>query len=68
MDSLMPPPQVQAVIGQFRRFGETGPVYEVMGVGPRQPDGTWTLRICLPESGEEADYRLDRLLDDPMAE
>lgn len=68
MDTLHPPPQVLAVIGQWRRFGEIGPVYEVTGIGPRAADGTWTVQIRLPESGEESAYRLDRLLADPLAD
>ena len=52
-------------IGNFRRFGPHGPVYEVIGVGEKLADGDWEMRIRMPESGEEADYPLSHLLQDP---
>ena len=52
-------------IGSFRRFGARGPVYEVIAVGKKGPDGDWEMRIRLPETGEEADYPLSHILADP---
>jgi hypothetical protein len=49
-------------MARYRRFGELGPVYEVL----------WTTEafahVRLVESGEELDYRLDRTLEDPRAD
>ena len=47
---------------RFRTFGSAGPMYEVLSVGDR------SVRIFLFNSDEEADYRLDRALTDPVAE
>ena len=49
-------------LARCRRFGELGPVCEVL----------WTTdafaHVRLVESGEELDYRLDRALEDPRAD
>ena len=62
----MKPLQIQpeSFIGTWRRFGPAGPVYEVIGVGRENEFGK-TMRIRVVESGEEIDYRLADLLDDP---
>lgn len=52
----------EARVGQYRRFGEAGPAYEVL----RLPSATHA-SIRVVQSGEELDYRLDRLLLDPIA-
>jgi len=52
-------------VGTWRRFGQLGPVYEVVGVGKDLPDGDRLMRVRVVESGEEVDYRLFELLDDP---
>jgi hypothetical protein len=50
------------VIGQFRRFGEHGPAYEIV----RLKNATHAdIRVVC--SGEELEYRLDRLRSDPIA-
>ena len=52
------------LVGTWRRFGAVGPVYEIIGVG--QPaGGDQVMRIRVVESGEEADYKLADVLDDP---
>ncbi len=54
----------QDLVGTWRRFGAVGPVYEIIGVG--QPaDADQLMRIRVIESGEEADYKLADVLDDP---
>ena len=54
----------QDLVGTWRRFGAVGPVYEIIGVG--QPtDADQFMRIRVIESGEEADYKLADVLDDP---
>jgi hypothetical protein len=55
--------ELRKLIGTFRRFGELGPVYEVVNVASTQ-DQT-KVRIRVVESGEELDYRLADVLADP---
>ena len=55
----------QTLIGTWRRFGLSGPVYEIISQGERLPSGDETLRVCVVETGEELDYRLVDILDDP---
>ncbi len=63
-DVLTPPPMTN-LVGTWRRFGAVGPVYEVVGVGSPLPSGDRTMRVRVAETGEELDYRLHDLLDDP---
>ena len=53
----------ESLIGAFRRFGEYGPVYEVIGQ-PERPDGD-RMRIRVLLTGEEVDYRVSEILSDP---
>lgn len=53
------------LIGTWRRFGAVGPVYEIVGHGGERPTGDRTMRIRVVETGEELDYRLAEILDDP---
>lgn len=57
--------QPERFVGTWRRFGPVGPVYEVTGVGPVGHDGEQLMHIRVVESGEEVDYKLADLLDDP---
>jgi len=57
--------QAEKLVGTWRRFGPVGPVYEVLGAGRELPNGDRLMRIRVIESGEEADYRLTDMLDDP---
>jgi Family of unknown function (DUF5397) len=53
---------------RWRRLGPVGPIYEVLDTpGLVLADGDRKLRIRVLESGEEADYRLSDILDDPLA-
>ncbi len=63
---LLNPLQIQPedFVGTWRRFGLAGPVYEIIGVGHETETGQM-MRIRVLESGEETDYRLADLLDDP---
>lgn len=58
------PVQVQPapIVGTWRRFGEIGPVYQVTGASA---GGDWLMRIRVLESGEELDYPLAKILEDP---
>lgn len=53
------------VIGSLRRFGPAGPPYEVVGPAAPSPSGEAQMRIHLLESGEEVDYLLSDILNDP---
>jgi hypothetical protein len=66
-DTKMVPAYVepQSLLGTWRRFGAVGPVYEVIGFGPADRNGHTYMRVRVIESGEEVDYRLTELLDDP---
>ena len=55
----------QTLIGTWRRFGLSGPVYEIVSAGETLPTGDETLRVRVVETGEELDYRLADVLDDP---
>jgi hypothetical protein len=57
--------QPQNLIGTWRRFGQFGPVYEIVAEGQKLPEGDETLRIRVIETGEELDYKLVNILDDP---
>ena len=58
-------PDPITLVGTWRRFGLVGPVYEGIGVGPQDADGRQTMHIRVLESGEETNYALLELLDDP---
>jgi hypothetical protein len=56
----------QALIGTWRRFGVYGPVYEIIGeVMGFLEEGVQRMRIRVVETGEELDYKLSDILDDP---
>ncbi len=55
----------QALIGTWRRFGVAGPVYEILSEGATLQTGDETLRIRVIETGEELDYKLADVLEDP---
>ena len=57
--------QPQSLVGTWRRFGPAGPVYEIIGVGRDGGEEGPVMRIRVLESGEEADYRMADVLDDP---
>jgi hypothetical protein len=56
------------LIGSFRRFGERGPVYEIIAAVDVSTGSNVELRVRVVESGEELDYPLQDLLNDPVAE
>ena len=53
------------MVGTWRRFGAVGPVYEIIGAGDELPGGDRLMRVRVVETGEELDYRLAEILDDP---
>jgi len=54
----------QSLIGSWYRFGDVGPVYEVIAIGDELPDGDRAVKIRLAETGEEVNYTLNRLVED----
>ena len=58
-------PQPAELVGTWRRFGAVGPVYEIIASGEELPDGDRLMWLRLLESGEEVDYRITWILDDP---
>lgn len=60
--TAMPEPQEHV---RFRRFGEAGPAYEILGVVRTLPDGDILLKVRVLETGEEAEYRQSHALQDP---
>jgi len=55
-------------VGKIKSFGPFGPKYEVGQVLRRKDDGDWVVEVTLVDSGERAEYRLTRLLEDPEAD
>ena len=55
----------RTLIGTWRRFGLSGPVYEIIAEGKKLPAGDETLRIRVLETGEELEYKIADILDDP---
>lgn len=58
-------PQPASLVGTWRRFGTVGPVYEIIASGAELPDGDRLMRVRVAETGEEVDYPLTGILDDP---
>ena len=54
------------LVGTFRRFGEFGPPYEVLGPGTPGKAGEARMRVRLIETGEEADHPVAHVLTDPI--
>ena len=58
---------LDAIVGSIRTFGHLGPAYEVLKVSAPEMGSNVMLRIRVIESGEELDYPLNDVLDDPLA-
>jgi hypothetical protein len=58
-------PKPVNLVGTWRRFGAVGPVYEIIGIGHELSGGDRLMRVRVVETGEEVDYRLTEILDDP---
>jgi len=54
--------QEKNFVGTFRRFGEFGPVYEILEVAREN------VRVEVPETGEKLTVALRDVLADPSAE
>jgi hypothetical protein len=54
------------LVGTFRRFGVTGPVYEILAVRAEGPSKVVDVEV--PETGEKVTVKLEDVLTDPQAE
>jgi len=57
--------QADRLVGAWRRFGSVGPLYEILKAGAPLPGGDQFMRVRVVESGEELDYKLTDILEDP---
>jgi Family of unknown function (DUF5397) len=55
--------KVQKLVGEFKRFGPHGPVYEIVRIVNERD--VFIRVFC---SGEELDYPISEMLEDPIAE
>jgi hypothetical protein len=53
------------LVGTFRRFGVSGPVYQIVDAVRPLPADDYLMRVRLPLSGEEMDYKVSKILEDP---
>ena len=58
---------VASQLGRIKTFGPVGPPYEVGEPLRRLDDGDWLVRVMIVQTGELAEYRLSRIVDDPDA-
>lgn len=54
----------QTLVGTCRRFGPVGPVYQIISAG-QASENDQIMRVRILETGEETDYRLSSIIDDP---
>lgn len=59
--------QATIPVGKIKSFGLFGPKYEVGQALRQLDDGDWMIEVTMIETGEKAEYRLTRLIDDPEA-
>jgi hypothetical protein len=52
-------------VGTWHRFGALGPAYEIVAIGEEPPDSDRMMHIRVAETGEELEYPLSAILDDP---
>ncbi|CAM2070536.1 hypothetical protein SCOR_34495 [Sulfidibacter corallicola] len=57
----------QVPVGKIKSFGAFGPKYEIGRPIRQLEDGDWMISVVLVETGEEVEYRLARLNNDPEA-
>lgn len=56
----------EGIIGTWRRFGAVGPVYEILGKKKKLPGGDTLMQVRVIETGEEVEYKLTDILEDPV--
>jgi len=55
-------------VGVIKSFGTVGPHCEVGPLLRLRDDGDWMVEITMVASGEKAEYRRSRVMDDPEAQ
>ena len=60
----IPDQKIEGLVGSYRTFGADGVSYQVVGLTKEDPA---VARIVLLETGEEANYPLKQLVNDPLA-
>ena len=63
MNHISAPP---VSLHQYRRFGEIGPVYQIVSYSRVDDAGEQWLDVLLVESGEEVEYKASRAAYDPF--
>ncbi len=71
MSQLLKPPRVYdtdiiATFERWRRFGLHGPVYEIVESKARPSGRGPVVRVCVVDTSEQLDCRVESLLDDPQ--
>ena len=61
---IAPPP---APVSKIKSFGHFDPKFEVGQALRQLNDGDWMVDVTMVESGEQVEYRLSGLADDPDA-
>jgi hypothetical protein len=63
-----PIPSPTDLIGEYRRFGDFGPIYSVQRLAGELPDGDVLLHLFVPETSEEVDVPYSLVLRHPEAD
>lgn len=58
---------VDDLIGAFRTFGADGPTYQILSISDARDTQDVGFLIQVVETGEELDYPLASILNDPVA-
>lgn len=56
------------LVGTFRTFGPRGPTYEIVSIPEGQSGANVVALIRVVESGEELEYSIKEIMDDPIAD
>lgn len=56
---------LESLVGRVKRFGNYGPAYEIVRPAREDREGRPQMHIVVPSSGEELDYPLSAILEDP---
>lgn len=54
-------------VGEIKTFGPVGPMYEVLRPLNQLANGDWLVMVRVVATGEETEYELSHILDDPQA-
>lgn len=56
----------EELINTYRRFGQFGPAYQVVGISRTLPNGDTLMKIQILESHEITEYAISDILEDPI--